>query len=111
MSEPETEDFPAGLLDRQGATQSKTSMCQKDKVSITFPQARQKLIFGENFAKKDAMNSSELWYSTVSHDVKHEASVINTDNQTEYTLVNVPKGKENTVRTEEHSEYDYVLIT
>lgn len=57
------------------------------------------------------MNSSELWYSTVNHDVKHEASVIKTDNQTEYALVNVPKTKKNIASAEEHSEYDYVLIT
>lgn len=65
----------------------------------------------EHIAKRDSMNSSELWYSTVSHDVKHEASVIKTNNQTEYALVNVPKRKENIASTEEHSEYDYVLIT
>lgn len=74
-------------------------------LSLSLPPAQ------EHFAKKDSMNSSQLWYSTVSHDVKHEASVINTDNQTEYAVVNVPKRKENAVRTEEHSEYDYVLIT
>ncbi|KAM6384962.1 uncharacterized protein FN964_013663 [Alca torda] len=65
----------------------------------------------EHFAKKDSINSSELWYSTVSHNVKHEASMINTDNQTEYAVVNVPKRKENAIRTEEHSEYDYVMLT
>ncbi|KAM9301248.1 uncharacterized protein RDI95_000047 [Morus bassanus] len=65
----------------------------------------------EHFSKKGSMNSSELWYSTVRHDGNHEASVINTDNQTEYTIVNMPKKKENIASTEEHSEYDYVLIT
>ncbi|KAM6140654.1 uncharacterized protein FYW35_004968 isoform 1-T1 [Pterocles gutturalis] len=65
----------------------------------------------ERFAEKDSMNSSELWYSTVNHDIKHEASVINSNNQTEYVLVNVPKRKKNTASAEEHNEYDYVLIT
>lgn len=57
------------------------------------------------------MNSKELWYSTVNHDVKHEASVINSNNQTEYALVNIPKRKENITGAEEQSDYDYVLIT
>lgn len=57
------------------------------------------------------MNSNELWYSTISHDVKHEASAILTGNQTEYALVNVPKRKENTISTEENGDYDYVLVT
>lgn len=65
----------------------------------------------EHSAKKNSVNSSELWYSTVSHDVKHKASVINTNNQTEYALVNVSKRKENIASAEEHNEYDYVLIT
>nr|XP_021143407.1 uncharacterized protein LOC110358873 isoform X2 [Columba livia]XP_021143408.1 uncharacterized protein LOC110358873 isoform X2 [Columba livia] len=65
----------------------------------------------KHIAKRDSMNCSELWYSTVSHDVKQEASVIKTNNQTEYALVNVPKRKENIASTEDHSEYDYVLIT
>lgn len=65
----------------------------------------------EHSAKKFSVNSSELWYSTISNDVKHKASVINTNNQTEYALVNVSKRKENIASAEEHSEYDYVLIT
>ncbi|GAB0177791.1 hypothetical protein GRJ2_000244400 [Grus japonensis] len=66
---------------------------------------------GEYFAEKDSMNSRELWYSTVNHDVKHKTSVINSNNQTEYALVNVPKRKENIASAEEHSDYDYVLMT
>ncbi|KAM9277951.1 uncharacterized protein FYN16_001855 [Cariama cristata] len=65
----------------------------------------------EHVAKKESMNSSEVWYSTVSHNVKHEVSVIKSNNQTEYALVNMPKKEENVTSTEEHSEYDYVLIT
>lgn len=65
----------------------------------------------EHFAKKDFMNSSKLWYSTVSQDVKREAPVINSDNQTEYAAIKVPKKKENIASAEEHHEYDYVLIT
>lgn len=57
------------------------------------------------------MDSSELWYSTVSHDVKHEVSVIDNNNQTEYALVSVPKRKANVANPEEHSEYDDVLVT
>ncbi|KAM4789234.1 uncharacterized protein ACIQIH_002970 isoform 2-T2 [Cyanocitta cristata] len=64
----------------------------------------------EHVAKKDSMNSSELWYSTVSHDVKHEVSVIDNSNQTEYALVSVPK-KADVASPEEHSEYDDVLVT
>ncbi|KAK4832214.1 hypothetical protein QYF61_021061 [Mycteria americana] len=64
----------------------------------------------EHFAKNDAMNSSELWYSTVRHNVKHEASVSDINNQTEYALINVPKGKKNIASTEQQNEYDYVLI-
>ncbi|KAM6097694.1 uncharacterized protein VSU04_000268 [Chlamydotis macqueenii] len=65
----------------------------------------------KHFDKKDYMNSSELWYSTVSHDIKHEASMININNQTEYALVNVLNVKKNIVSAEEHSDYDYVLMT
>ena len=35
---------------------------------------------------------------------------MNTNNQTEYALVNMPKSEKNIASTEEHSEYDYVLI-
>lgn len=61
--------------------------------------------------QKDSMNSSELWYSTISHNRKHEASMSNSNKQTEYALVNMPKRKEDIASTEEHSEYDYVLIS
>lgn len=62
-------------------------------------------------AKKDSMNSGELWYSTVNHDVKREVSVVDSNNQTEYALISVPKRKENVASPEEHSEYDDVLVT
>lgn len=65
----------------------------------------------ERFDPQKSMNSKELWYSTVNHDVKHEASVINSNNQTEYALVNIPKRSKNITSAEEHSDYDYVLIT
>ncbi|KAM7066137.1 uncharacterized protein M8220_000410 [Acridotheres tristis] len=65
----------------------------------------------EQVAKKDSMNSSELWYSTVSHDVKHEVSVIDSNNETEYALISVPKMKANVTSPEEHSEYDDVVVT
>lgn len=65
----------------------------------------------EQLAKRDSMNSSELWYSTISHNREHEAFMTNSDKQTEYALVNMPKRKENMTSTEEHSEYDYVLIS
>ncbi|KAI1242336.1 hypothetical protein IHE44_0005870 [Lamprotornis superbus] len=64
---------------------------------------------GEQVAKKDSMNSSELWYSTVSHDVKHEVSVIDSNNETEYALISVPQRKANVTSPEEHSEYDDVV--
>lgn len=57
------------------------------------------------------MNSSELWYSTVSHDVKHKISVIDSNYQTEYAVTSVPEGKANVTSPEEHSEYDDVLVT
>lgn len=57
------------------------------------------------------MNSSELWYSTVSHEVKHEVSVIDSNNETEYALISVPKRKANVTSPEEHSEYDDVLVS
>ncbi|KAM6211281.1 uncharacterized protein WM294_018058 [Sarcoramphus papa] len=79
----------------------------KETQTYSYPPSTVK----QHSAKKDAMNSSELWYSTVSHDINHEAPVINSNNQTEYALVNVPKRKENITSAEEHSEYDYVLIT
>lgn len=65
----------------------------------------------EHVAKKDSLSSSELWYSTVSHDVKHEVSVIDSNNHTEYALISVPKRKANVTNPEEHSEYDDVLVT
>ncbi|XP_077030474.1 uncharacterized protein LOC143693396 [Agelaius phoeniceus] len=65
----------------------------------------------EHIAKKDSTNSSELWYSTVSHDVKHKISVIDSNYQTEYALTSVPEGKANVTSPEEHSEYDDVLVT
>ncbi|KAL2311518.1 hypothetical protein Nmel_003240, partial [Mimus melanotis] len=65
----------------------------------------------EQVAKKDSMNSSELWYSTVSHDVKHQVSVTGSNNETEYALISVPKRKANVTSPEEHSEYDDVLVT
>ncbi|KAM9019803.1 uncharacterized protein PRD47_003750 [Ara ararauna] len=65
----------------------------------------------ECFDPQKSMNSKELWYSTVNHNVKHEASVINSNNQTEYACVNISKKKENITNTEEQSDYDYVLIT
>lgn len=64
----------------------------------------------EHVAKKDSTNSSELWYSTVSHDVKHEISVVDSNSKTEYALISVPE-KANVTSTEEHSEYDDVLVT
>lgn len=75
--------------------------------SFTFPPFPPQ----EQVAKKDSMNSSELWYSTVSHDVKHEVSVIDSNNHTEYALISVPKRKANVTSPEEHSEYDDVLVT
>ncbi|TRZ11647.1 hypothetical protein HGM15179_015457 [Zosterops borbonicus] len=65
----------------------------------------------EHVAKKDSMNSSELWYTTVSHEVKREVTVIDSNNQTEYALISVPKRKANVTSAEEHSEYDDVLVT
>ncbi|KAM6098299.1 uncharacterized protein LJ206_002551 isoform 2-T2 [Theristicus caerulescens] len=81
--------------------------CHKETQTYSHPPSTVE----EHFAKKGSMSSSELWYSTVSHDIKHETSGINTNNQTEYAVVNVSKGKENIAIAEEHSEYDYVLIT
>ncbi|KAM9628780.1 uncharacterized protein ACIBXB_017914 [Morphnus guianensis] len=79
----------------------------KETQTYSYPPSTVK----EHFAKKDFMNSSELWYSTVSQDVKHEAPVINRNNQTEYAAVRVPKKEKNIASAEEHHEYDYVLIT
>ncbi|KAJ7402114.1 hypothetical protein BTVI_89249 [Pitangus sulphuratus] len=64
----------------------------------------------EHVAKRDSVNSSELWYSTVSHRVKHEGSEIDCNSWTEYALVKVPKEKETVTSPEEHSEYDDVLV-
>ncbi|OWK54010.1 hypothetical protein RLOC_00001560, partial [Lonchura striata] len=49
----------------------------------------------EHVAKKESTNSSELWYSTVSHDVKHEISVVDSNSKTEYALISVPEKKAN----------------
>ncbi|RLW03257.1 hypothetical protein DV515_00006531 [Chloebia gouldiae] len=65
----------------------------------------------EHIAKKESANSSELWYSTVSHDVKHEISAIDSNSKTEYALISVPERKANVTSPEEHSEYDDVLVT
>lgn len=69
----------------------------------------------EHCARRGSMNASGLWYSTVTHNVKHESFVTDTKNQTdydqtEYAIVNVPTNKRNTTYSEEHSAYDYVLM-
>ncbi|KAM4906027.1 uncharacterized protein FYW23_000273 isoform 1-T1 [Sylvia borin] len=79
--------------------------CHKETQTCSYPPGTIK----EHVAKKDSMNSGELWYSTVRHDVKHEVSVIDSNNQIEYALISVPKRKANVA--EEHSEYDDVLVT
>lgn len=56
------------------------------------------------------MNTSGLWYSTVSYNVKPESYAANMETQTEYATVNIPKSKQYTTYSEDQKAYDYVLI-
>lgn len=64
----------------------------------------------EHCDKKGSMNSSGMWYSTVSHTVRPESHATNIESQTEYAIVNVPKSKQCTTYSEDQNTYDYVLI-
>lgn len=56
------------------------------------------------------MNTSGMWYSTVSYNVKPESYAASMETQTEYATVNIPKSKQYTTYSEDQNAYDYVLI-
>lgn len=64
----------------------------------------------EHCDKKGSINTSGVWYSTVSHNDKPESCAANTKTQTEYAIVNVPRSKQCTIYSEDQNAYDYVLI-
>eukprot|EP00076_Gallus_gallus_P049624 XP_429578.1 uncharacterized protein LOC418423 [Gallus gallus] len=64
----------------------------------------------EHCDRKGSINTSGVWYSTVSHNDKPESCAANTKTQTEYAVVNVPRNKQCTIYSEDQNAYDYVLI-